>query len=165
MIIDYKAIYEDKVVVLTGRTGFKGAWFLQLLHRWGAQVVGIALAPESDSLYTAINGDAMCAHSYIQDINDAEAVKVIITQHQPDFIFHFAAQALVRPSYADPIGTFATNVMGTIHVLDAMRHVNKPCVGVMITTDKVYENNDAGIAFKETDHLGGYDPYSASKAA
>lgn len=163
--MDFSAIYKDKVVVLTGHTGFKGAWFLQLLHRWGAKVIGIALAPDSDSLYTAIGGDTLCEYAYIQDINDAGAVKDIITNHQPDFIFHFAAQALVRPSYVDPVGTFATNVMGTIHVLEAMRHLNKPCVGVMITTDKVYENNDAGIAFKETDHLGGYDPYSASKAA
>lgn len=163
--MDYSAIYKDKVVVLTGHTGFKGAWFLQLLHRWGAKVVGIALPPETDSLYTAINGDALCIYAYTQDINDAEAVKDIITNHQPDFIFHFAAQALVRPSYEDPIGTFSTNVMGTIHVLDAMRQLNKTCIGVMITTDKVYENNETGEAFKETDHLGGYDPYSASKAA
>lgn len=163
--MDYSSFYHNKTVLITGHTGFKGAWFIQLLHLWGAHIIGISLEAEADSLYKAVDGDQFCVKSYILDINDGAAVRQIILEHQPDIIFHLAAQALVRPSYAMPVETFSTNVMGTIHVLDAMRFLNKKCAGVMITTDKVYENNDNGKAFVEDDKLGGYDPYAASKAA
>ncbi len=160
------SFFKNKSVVLTGHTGFKGAWMLQVLHALGAQVKGIALAPEHDhDLYYQIDGDKLCYNSIIGDIRDAKLVNGEISRFQPDVVIHFAAQALVRKSYDTPIQTFDTNVMGTIHVLDAIRHLKKPCLGLMITTDKVYENLETGKPFLETDALGGYDPYSASKAA
>lgn len=159
------AVFQNKKVLLTGHTGFKGAWLLQILHQLGAKVIGLSLAPEkSTDLYCQINGDALCK-SIIGDINDAELVRNVILEEQPDFIFHLAAQALVRKSYNIPVPTFATNMMGSVHVLDALRFLPKPCSVVMITTDKVYENNEQGLPFIEDDKLGGYDPYSASKAA
>lgn len=161
-----KDFFKNKKVVLTGHTGFKGAWMLQVLHAFGAEVKGIALAPEhNNDLYNLINGDELCYSSMIGDIGDAHMVNGEISRFQPDIVLHFAAQALVRKSYATPVATFETNVMGTIHVLEAIRNMDKPCLGLMITTDKVYENNETGQAFVETDPLGGYDPYSASKAA
>ncbi len=160
------SIFKNKKVFLTGHTGFKGAWLLQILHYLGADVKGYSLAPENDNdLYNQINGDKLCYASVIGDIRDEHLLKGELIRFQPDFVFHLAAQSLVRKSYEYPVDTFGVNVMGTINVLEAMRSLDKPCVGVMITTDKVYENNEQGIAFKEEDKLGGYDPYSASKAA
>src|SRR5690606_24108768 len=124
-----------------------------------------ALAPEqSDALYHQINGDELCYSSVIADINNAAQLQAELVRFAPDFVFHLAAQALVRRSYHNPVDTFATNVMGTVHVLEAIRQLEQPCVAVMITTDKVYENPENGLAFTEEDKLGGYDPYSASKA-
>lgn len=157
--------YNGKRVFLTGHTGFKGAWLLQVLHGLGADVMAYSLAPEhAHDLYYQIEGDTLC-QSIIADLSEREKLAKAITDFQPDFVFHLAAQALVRRSYRTPIETFAANVMGTAHVLDAIRALEKPCVGVMITTDKVYENPERGEAFAEGDKLGGYDPYSASKAA
>lgn len=151
---------------MTGHTGFKGAWLLQLLTRFGAIVKGYSLAPEHDNdLFNQIDGAELCHSSVIADINDAQTLQGELVRFEPDFVFHLAAQALVRRSYNAPVDTFATNVMGTVNVLEALRRSGKPCVAVMITTDKVYENPENGIAFKEEDKLGGYDPYSASKAA
>ncbi|OJU75395.1 MAG: CDP-glucose 4,6-dehydratase [Bacteroidetes bacterium 47-18] len=161
-----KSFFENKRVVLTGHTGFKGAWMLQVLSCLGAEVKGIALEPESGAdLISRLNVEALCYSSVTGDIRDANLVNGEISRFQPDIVIHFAAQSLVRRSYAAPVETFATNVMGTVHVLEAIRHLKKDCLGLMITTDKVYENNEAGRAFTETDKLGGYDPYSASKAA
>jgi CDP-glucose 4,6-dehydratase len=158
--------FKGKKVFLTGHTGFKGAWMLQLLQELGAVVKGYALAPEhEDDLFNQINGEDLCHSSVFGDINDAVKLQGEIVRFEPDFIFHFAAQALVRKSYSEPVNTFATNVMGTVNVLEALRRWETPCIAVMITTDKVYENPENGIAFKEGDKLGGYDPYSASKAA
>lgn len=157
--------YSGKKIFLTGHTGFKGAWMLRVLHDLGAEVMGYSLAPEHpQDLYNQIGGNRLC-HSIIADLSEREKLARAISDFQPDFIFHLAAQALVRRSYRQPIETFAANVMGTAHVLEAMRALEKPCVGVMITTDKVYENPERGEAFTEDDKLGGYDPYSASKAA
>jgi CDP-glucose 4,6-dehydratase len=159
-------IFKNKKVFLTGHTGFKGAWLLQILHHLGANVKGYALAPENDDdLYHQINGDKLCYASIVGDIRDRQLLKGEMVRFQPDFVFHLAAQSLVRRSYEYPVDTFGANVMGTVHVLEAMRGLEQPCIGIMITTDKVYENNEQGIAFKEEDKLGGYDPYSASKAA
>jgi len=158
--------FKGKKVFLTGHTGFKGAWLLQILHLLGAQVKGYALAPESThDLYSQINGDTLCYASVIGDIRNAALLQGEMIRFEPDFVFHLAAQPLVRRSYNEPVYTFDVNVMGTLHVLEALRHLQKPCVALMITTDKVYENNETGIAFKEEDKLGGHDPYSASKAA
>lgn len=130
-----------------------------------AEIVGYALAPEHEQdLYNQIEGDKLC-HSIIADLSEQEKLVKAIADFRPDYVFHLAAQPLVRRSYRMPLETFAANVMGTAHVLDAMRALEGPCVGVMITTDKVYENPERGQAFREDDKLGGYDPYSASKAA
>lgn len=156
--------YRNKKVFLTGHTGFKGAWFLSWLHLLGAEVKGYALHPENHfDLYHQIKGDTLC-ESVIADIRDKERLKKEIVNFQPDFVFHLAAQPLVRLSYAIPADTFEVNTLGTVYVLDALRFLEKPCNTVMITTDKVYENKEWHYAYRENDRLGGYDPYSASKA-
>ncbi len=158
--------FRNKRVFVTGHTGFKGAWLIQVLYYLGADVKGFSLKPiDEPNLFEQINGAQFCSSSIYADILDYDLLKKEITEYQPDFIFHLAAQALVRPSYRDPIYTFDVNVMGTANVLEAMRYLKKPCVGVMVTTDKVYENQELGHPFKEEDKLGGHDPYSASKAA
>jgi CDP-glucose 4,6-dehydratase len=158
--------FKGKRVFLTGHTGFKGSWLLQILNHLGAVVKGYSLAPENEyDLYNQIKGDDLCYASVIADLKDAHLLKGEIVRFEPDFVFHLAAQPLVRYSYEYPVRTFETNVMGTIHVLEAMRSLQKPCIGIMVTTDKVYENNELGNAFQEDGKLGGHDPYSASKAA
>ncbi len=162
--MDLKAVYSNKKVFVTGHTGFKGSWLITWLHQLGAQVKGYALAPQqNEDLYHLINGDTLCS-SVIADIRDREGLKSEITSFAPDFIFHLAAQPLVRYSYEFPIATFEVNVMGTAHLLDAVRLLDKPCTVVVITTDKVYHNKEQDYFYKEDDPLGGYDPYSASKA-
>lgn len=157
--------FEGKRVLLTGHTGFKGSWLLQILALMGAKVKGYALAPEKqDELYVQIHGDALCTESVIHDLRDAARVQQEILDFEPDFIFHLAAQPLVLKGYEDPLYTFDVNGQGTANVLNAIRKLKGPCVAIMITTDKVYENLDHHTLFKEDDKLGGYDPYSASKA-
>lgn len=161
----YQQFFVNKKVLLTGHTGFKGAWLLQILARCGAQVTGLALAPQKKSdLYNQIDGDRLC-HSIIQDIRNQNEVKKIIHSVQPDIIFHLAAQPLVWTGYDQPIYTYEVNTMGTAYILDALRDLTNPCIAIMITTDKVYENLDQSVLFTESHKLGGYDPYSASKAA
>lgn len=166
MMQDLSQVYQGKRIFLTGHTGFKGSWLLQILHGWGAVVKGYSLPPENSfDLYHQIDGDQLCAASVWGDINDAELLKKELLEFQPDIVFHLAAQSLVRRSYESPVSTFLTNTQGTVHVLDAIRYLEKACTGVMVTTDKVYENPETGAPFSEDDKLGGYDPYSASKAA
>ncbi len=161
-----KEIFKGKRVFLTGHTGFKGAWLLQILHWFGADVKGYSLAPENDyDLYHKINGDKLCYASVMADLRDLHQLKGEMVRFEPHFVFHLAAQSLVRRSYEYPVDTFAVNAIGTAHVLEAMRALAHPAVGLMITTDKVYENPERGTPFTEDDKLGGYDPYSASKAA
>ncbi len=164
---DYlRSVFNGKRVLLTGHTGFKGAWMLQILEWLGASVKGYSLAPEKpQDLYNLIEGDKLCYSSVIGDICDAANLEAEIVNFEPHFVFHFAAQALVRRGYDRPAYTFLVNAQGTAHVLDAIRHLVPPCVAVMITTDKVYDNPERGLPFSEEDKLGGYDPYSASKAA
>ncbi|TDN35802.1 CDP-glucose 4,6-dehydratase [Hymenobacter sp. UV11] len=162
--MDLQATYQGKKVFLTGHTGFKGAWLLQWLRLLGAEVKGYALAPEqAEDLYNLLAGDTLC-ESVIADLRDAVRLEQEILSFQPDFIFHLAAQPLVRLSYEIPAATFTVNAIGTAHVLDAVRKLAKPCSVVLITTDKVYENKEWLYPYRETDRLGGYDPYSASKA-
>lgn len=160
-----RSFYRGKRVFLTGHTGFKGAWLLLLLKELGAEVTGYALTPKHENdLFVLSNGETLC-RSLIADIRKRESVEAAVRESQPDLIFHLAAQALVRESYRQPVKTFDSNVMGTVHVLEAMRQLEKPCAAVMITTDKVYENMEWQFPYKETDRLGGFDPYSSSKAS
>lgn len=164
MLAELKQAYAGKKVFLTGHTGFKGAWLLKILRLLGAEVKGYALAPTTpDDLYYLINGDSLCT-SVIADLRDKQRLADEIRSYAPDFVFHLAAQPLVRLSYEQPTETFEVNVGGTANVLDAIRLLNKSCLGVMITTDKVYHNNEWLYPYRENDRLGGYDPYSASKA-
>jgi CDP-glucose 4,6-dehydratase len=157
--------WAGKRVLLTGHTGFKGAWLALWLHQLGAKVVGVALPPTSQpNLFTLAGIDTLC-ESHFCDLRDAPALAAIVRTSAPEVVFHLAAQALVRPSYQDPVGTFATNTLGTAHLLDALRDLDSVRVAVAVTTDKVYRNKEHCYPYRETDELGGHDPYSASKAA
>lgn len=157
--------WRGKRVLLTGHTGFKGAWLAIWLRRLGADVVGISLAPASEpSLFTLAGVSELC-DSRFHDIRDAAGLAAHVQAAKPQIVLHLAAQALVRAGYRDPQGTFATNVMGTANVLDALRGMSDVRVAVMVTTDKVYRNLEQPTPYCETDALGGHDPYSASKAA
>lgn len=157
--------WKGKRVLLTGHSGFKGSWMLLWLTRLGANVHGLSLKPDTDpALYTILGGDALCT-SHWADIRDRAAVGKAVTQARPDICIHMAAQALVRRSYADPGETFETNVQGTVNVLDALRESEGLKAAVVVTSDKVYLPNAQGTPHRETDPLGGHDPYSASKAA
>lgn len=157
--------WRGKRVLLTGHTGFKGAWLALLLQRLGAEVAGLALAPATEpSLFVAARvADGM--DSGLLDLCDAAAVRDRVHQTRPQVVLHLAAQALVRAGYRDPVQTLATNVMGTAHLLDALRDADDLRVVVVVTTDKVYRNREWPHPYRESDELGGHDPYSASKAA
>lgn len=151
--------------MVTGHTGFKGSWLLALLHQLGARIKGYALEPDnSECIFNSIRANEFCEESVIHDIRDRHFLEKEILEFEPDYIFHLAAQPLVRLSYAIPSETFDVNVLGTGYVLDALRLLKKKCSVVVITTDKVYKNKETGVAYRETDMLGGYDPYSTSKA-
>lgn len=161
---ELKSFYQGKKIALTGHTGFKGAWLLAVLNQLETQVLGYALAPKTkQDLYTVIQGDTLCT-SVIADIRDAQKVEQSILEFQPDIVIHFAAQPLVLDSYNDPLYTYETNVMGTANVLNAVRKLTHKCTALIITTDKVYENKEHAYPYRETDTLGGFDPYSNSKA-
>ena len=150
---------------MTGHTGFKGTWLCEWLLSLGAEVVGLALDPPTEpSLFNQI-GLGGRLQDIRGDIRDSEGVKKTVLEIAPDFIFHLAAQPLVRESYQKPVETYETNVMGTVHVLEALRAYEGSCVAIMITTDKCYENREWMHGYREEDPLGGYDPYSSSKAA
>ena len=157
--------FHGKTVWLSGHTGFKGAWLAQWLVQMGARVHGFALPPATEPSVFEQLGLAKKVGHEIADIRDAGAVRKSILRVQPDFVFHLAAQALVRYSYEHPLETYATNVMGTAHVLEALRPLEKKCAVVIVTTDKCYENREQDYAYAEEDHLGGHDPYSSSKGA
>ncbi|QEC65960.1 CDP-glucose 4,6-dehydratase [Panacibacter ginsenosidivorans] len=159
-----QSAYKDKNVFVTGHTGFKGSWLIAWLHLLGANIKGYALEPEYENcLYNSLK-PLNIAESIIADIRNKEKLTKEILSFQPDFIFHLAAQPLVRRSYEIPAETFDVNVVGTANVLEALRSLQKKCTAIIITTDKVYENKEADILYNEDDRLGGYDPYSASKA-
>lgn len=158
--------YRGKRVLVTGHTGFKGSWLSIWLHELGAEVVGIALDPysERDNFVLSDIGNKIKA-DIRADIRDIKRMKKIFTEYQPEIVFHLAAQPLVRLSYDIPVETYEVNVMGTIHVMEAIRSTKSVKVGVMITTDKCYDNNGQKEGYVEVDPLGGYDPYSSSKGA
>ena len=163
-LVNLESIYKGKKVFITGHTGFKGSWLLKILHLLGANIKGYALAPESDiDLYNLLNGANLC-ESVIGNLLDREKLLNEVRTFKPDFIFHLAAQPLVRLSYEIPSQTFEVNAIGTANLLDAVKSLENPCTVILITTDKVYHNNEWDYPYRENDRLGGYDPYSASKA-
>lgn len=155
--------WAGRRVLLTGHTGFKGSWLALWLHRLGAQVAGVALPPPSEpSLFELARVGELVSH-HEADIRDLAAVRTAVQAEAPELVIHMAAQSLVRPSYEDPIGTYATNVMGTAHVLEAARLQPTVKAVLVITTDKCYENREWPWGYRETDPMGGHDPYSNSK--
>ena len=160
-----RAFWRDRRVLLTGHTGFKGAWLALWLDRMGAKVFGLALPPDTEPALFSLLQPMHGVHSRLADIRDAEAVAAAVEEARPQIVIHMAAQSLVRRSYRCPAETFATNVIGTTHLLDCLRSVAGLEAVLVITTDKVYRNHGNGRAFTENDPLGGDDPYSASKSA
>jgi CDP-glucose 4,6-dehydratase len=162
---DIAKLFGGRRVFITGHTGFKGSWLAFLLHEAGAKVTGYALPPATQvSHFDLLGLDKKIKH-VVGDVRDAALLSSTLNQFQPEFVFHLAAQALVRPSYDDPAATFSTNVMGSVNLLDAVRQCNSVRSLVYITSDKCYENVEWIWGYRESDHLGGRDPYSASKAA
>ena len=157
--------YRGKRVLLTGHTGFKGAWLAEWLLALGAQVTGLALPPPTDPALFDQLGLARRIDHRLGDIRDLAVVREVVGAAQPDFVFHLAAQPLVRLSYGQPVETYATNVMGTVHVLEAVRLAGRPCTVIAVTTDKCYENREWVHSYREEDPMGGHDPYSSSKGA
>jgi CDP-glucose 4,6-dehydratase len=157
--------WRSQKVLLTGHTGFKGAWCALWLARMGAKVTGFALPPETDPNLFVGAGVASDVESHFGDLQHRDEVRRIVEKTAPQIVLHFAAQAIVRRAAREPVETVATNILGTMHLLDALREVTSARVILAITSDKVYENNDAGIAFREGDELGGREIYGASKAA
>jgi CDP-glucose 4,6-dehydratase len=156
--------WKGKRVFLTGHTGFKGSWLSLWLQHLGANLTGYALDPPTDPSLFFKAEVATGMHSIIGDIRNAAGLAASLKSAQPEIVFHLAAQPLVRHSYVDPVGTYQTNVLGTIHLLEAVRQAPTVRAVVIITTDKCYENKEWIWPYRETDPLGGYDPYSSSKA-
>ena len=166
MIDMYNNFYRGKCVLVTGHTGFKGSWLTIWLHELGAKVVGVSLDPFSEFDNYVLTGIGNKISADIRaDIRDGKRMKQIFDEFQPQIVFHLAAQPLVRYSYDIPVETYEANVMGTIHIMEAIRATDSVKVGVMITTDKCYENKEQLEGYLETDPFGGYDPYSSSKGA
>jgi CDP-glucose 4,6-dehydratase len=159
------SFWRGKRVLLTGHTGFKGAWASIWLSRLGAEVTGLALPPDQDPSLFQLAGIGARVASRLVDLRDAAAVDAALSGQVFDLVLHMAAQPIVRAAIEDPVATFATNVMGTAHLLQALRGQAELQAVLVVTTDKVYANAETGRAFVETDPLGGKDPYSASKAA
>jgi len=160
-----KKYFEGRTVVITGHTGFKGSWLTAWLRSLGANVVGIALDPSTNPSHfiSAKLSEGIVDHRI--DICNQNDLKEAIVSAKPDFVFHLAAQALVGRSYEDPVETWQTNLMGTINILEALRSLNKACAAVLITSDKCYDNVEWVWGYRETDAMGGPDPYSSSKGA
>jgi len=160
-----KNFYRNKKVLITGHSGFKGSWLTQILLNFGADIAGVSLTPETEPNLFEILKLENKVKNYFSDIRDFEKIKKILKNEKPEIIFHLAAQPLVRDSYDDPLRTYSTNVMGTANILQATKEIENIRSVVAITTDKVYENKEWIYPYREIDSLGGYDPYSASKAA
>ena len=159
------SFWAGRRVLLTGHTGFKGAWLALWLHDLGADVTGFAGPPPSDPNLFELASVAQCVRDLRGDVRDPGAVRQAVVRSRPEVVFHLAAQALVRPSYEEPVATWDTNVMGTLHLLEAIRTAAPEASILVATSDKCYANDGSGRAFSEEDPLGGSDPYSASKAA
>lgn len=162
----FDGFFAGKRVLVTGHTGFKGSWLSIWLHALGAKVIGVSLDPITDRDNFVLSGIGEKIEADLRaDIRNAEAMQHIVAKYKPEIIFHLAAQPLVRLSYEIPVETYQTNVMGTINVMEAMRRSESVKVGVMITTDKCYENKEQIWGYRENEPMGGYDPYSSSKGA
>lgn len=155
--------WKGRSVLITGNTGFKGTWLSFWLTHMGANVTGMSLPPDKDPGHSALSIANALVKTEFVDIRDADAVRAGFDAVRPNIVFHMAAQALVRPSYQDPVGTYATNVMGTVHVLEAIRQQGATEALVVVTSDKCYENREWHWAYREDEAMGGYDPYSSSK--
>lgn len=160
-----KDFFKGKKILITGHTGFKGAWLAYILHMWGADVAGIAFLPHTTPNLFSILELGKKIRSYYADIRDYVKVRDIFDKEKPEIVFHLAAQPIVRKSYDDPLETYTTNIIGTANILEAIRESEGVKSAVIVTTDKVYKNKNDTNGFKEEDPLGGHDPYSASKAA
>lgn len=162
----FNGFYRGKRVLVTGHTGFKGSWLSIWLHELGAEVIGVAQDPFTERDNYVLSGIGKKIKADLRgDIRDGECLKQIFREYQPEIVFHLAAQPLVRLSYEIPVETYETNVMGTIHVMEAIRATDSVKIGVMITTDKCYENKEQIWGYRENEPMGGYDPYSSSKGA
>lgn len=164
MIAMFDEAYCGKRVLLTGHTGFKGSWLALWLSHLGARLYGYSLPPQEPSHYALSGAHKLFAKEWLADINDYAALESALQEARPEVIFHLAAQPLVRASYHNPLQTFATNALGVANVLNACRKLESVRAVVIVTTDKVYENKEWLYGYRECDALGGYDPYSASKA-
>lgn len=166
MIDIFNNFYKGKRVLVTGHTGFKGSWLSIWLQELGAEVIGVAQNPFTERDNYVLSGIGRKIKANIRaDIRDGRRMKEIFQKYQPEIVFHLAAQPLVRLSYEIPVETYETNVMGTINVMEAMRETSSMKVGIMITTDKCYENKEQIWGYRENEPMGGYDPYSSSKGA
>lgn len=164
-IVMFGDVYAERTVLVTGHTGFKGAWLSIWLLTLGAKVVGYSLEPPTDlNLFESAGLAARLTHIH-GDVRDRQHIQAVIDKHRPDYIFHLAAQPLVLNSYSEPFETFEINVMGTLALLEGLRGMSRPCTAVIVSTDKCYENREWDYGYREIDALGGHDPYSASKAA
>lgn len=160
---ELKRVYGGHRVLVTGHTGFKGAWLVHWLRILGADICGLALDPPSVPSLFEITELTSCIHDCRLNINDYTALSSVFEHFQPEIVLHLAAQSLVRPSYDDPLNTFSTNILGTAHVLEACRRTSSVKVIVCVTSDKCYRNNEWVWGYRENDPMGGFDPYSASK--
>lgn len=158
------SFYHGKKVFITGHTGFKGTWLCRILLLAGAEVTGYALDPPTNPSLFAQTGTAGVIHHVVGDVRDAARLLSVMQEAKPEIVFHLAAQPIVRVSYKEPVVTYATNVMGTVHVLEAVRHCPSVCSFVNITTDKVYKNREWLWGYREDEELCGFDPYSNSKS-
>ena len=158
-----KKIFKNKTVLITGHTGFKGSWLCTWLAHLGANVIGASIDIPSTPSNFSVSLIADVVEDYRVDVTDAKEIRLLIKKVRPDFVFHLAAQALVRASYRDPLETITTNAIGSANILDALRMLNKKVVAIMITSDKAYDNVEWLWGYRENDRLGGKDPYSASK--
>lgn len=159
------SIFKNSKVLITGHTGFKGSWLSVWLAQLGAHIHGISIGLPSEPSCFAATDLASKVNDHRVDIRDAAALNLLVEKIQPDFVFHLAAQALVRPAYTNPTDTWQTNTIGTINVLESLRLLNSSCIAVLITSDKCYDNVEWEWGYREADALGGPDPYSASKGA
>jgi len=154
--------FKGKKVLITGHTGFKGSWLVLIMKELGAEVHGFSIDEGQKSIYSV--SKSLLATDTRGDINDYESIHRIIDKIRPHYLFHLAAQPIVKQSYEDPLTTFSTNAMGSLNILESLRILNLPCVCILVTSDKAYDNVEMLFGYRETDALGGKDPYSASKA-